>query len=199
MPRVRCPHGAHAMAVVGTVQPAHELRADAAAQHAAAFQAQALAGDDQHDAQARGGDVLEERPRRRARRRPASCHAGRARPAARACRATGRGRCRGRNSDRRAAKFRLVCHPERSEDSFLRLQKVPRASAFGTTVWRGLLTLSGFTPDMAAANRSTSLAMAFRVALAAGWVYTARHGSAPPTPRGLRHHPIPICRPACNI
>ena len=42
--------------------------------------------------------------------------------------------------------------------------------------------------------------MAFRVALAAGWVYTARHGSgAPPPPRGLRRHLTPICRPACNI
>ena len=59
MPRVRCPHGAHAMAVVGTVQPAHELAADAAAQHAAALQPQALAGDDQHDAQIACDDVLE--------------------------------------------------------------------------------------------------------------------------------------------
>ena len=59
MAGVRRPHSAHAMAVVGTVQPAHEFAADTAAQHAAALQAQALAGDDQHDAQAACGDVLE--------------------------------------------------------------------------------------------------------------------------------------------
>jgi len=59
MPRVCRPHGAHAMAVVGAVQPADELAADAAAQHAAAFQPQALAGDDQHDAQVADRGVLE--------------------------------------------------------------------------------------------------------------------------------------------
>jgi len=47
------------MAVAGAVQPAHELVADAAAQHAAAFQSQALAGDDQHHAQIAGRGVLE--------------------------------------------------------------------------------------------------------------------------------------------
>ena len=60
MPRMRRPHGAHAMAVVGTIEPAHELGANAAAQHAAAFQAQALAGDDQHDAQIARSNVFKE-------------------------------------------------------------------------------------------------------------------------------------------
>jgi len=59
MPRMRRPHGARAMAVVGAVQPAHEFAANAAAQHAAAFQPQALAGDDQHDAQIAGSGILE--------------------------------------------------------------------------------------------------------------------------------------------
>jgi len=57
---VRRPHGAHAVAVVGAVEPADELVADAAAEHAAAFQPHALAGDDQHDPQVARRRVLEE-------------------------------------------------------------------------------------------------------------------------------------------
>jgi hypothetical protein len=60
MSRVRRAHGAHAMAVIGAIEPANELGANAAAQHAPAFQPQPLAGDDQHDAQVAVGDVFEE-------------------------------------------------------------------------------------------------------------------------------------------
>jgi hypothetical protein len=55
--RVRRPNAAHPAAIVGPVQPADELGADASAQHAPAVEAQALAGDDQHDA-----EILRRRP-----------------------------------------------------------------------------------------------------------------------------------------
>ena len=89
-------------------------------------------------------------------------------------------RCRGRNSDRRM-RVQAPLSSRAQRATFPAGFKGPSGLALGMTAGR-LRPLSGFTPDMAAANRSTSLAMAFRVALAAARVYTARHGSGPPTP-----------------
>jgi len=48
------------MTIVGAIEPPHELGTNAAAQHAATFQPQPFAGDDQHDAQVAAGGLLEE-------------------------------------------------------------------------------------------------------------------------------------------
>jgi len=54
------PHAAQPRPVVSPVQPAQKLGADAPAQHAPPFQAQALAGDDQHDPQILRRRLIEE-------------------------------------------------------------------------------------------------------------------------------------------
>jgi len=43
------PHARYPRPVLGAIEPTRKLRPDAAAEHAAAFEAQPLAGDDQHD------------------------------------------------------------------------------------------------------------------------------------------------------
>lgn len=53
-------HRPHMRPIVGTVQPAHEFRPDAAADQAAAFFAQAFARDDEHDPKITGGGAFEE-------------------------------------------------------------------------------------------------------------------------------------------
>jgi len=44
------PHARHPRPVLRPLEPTRKLRPDAAAEHAAAFEPRALAGDDQHDA-----------------------------------------------------------------------------------------------------------------------------------------------------
>ena len=193
-------------AVVGAVQPADEFGADAAAQHAAALQAHALAGDDQDDAQVLRDGAVEKSDRPPARRPPASCRAGRATACGHELAAAERARrCRGRNSDRRAPDQATAAIPARRERDFWRRAAARFPSAFGLGTAAGLgrtgrlRPASGFTPAMAAANRSTSLAMAFRLALAERQGLHSRHGPCAPAPLAGSGNPTPTCRPACSI